>query len=176
MRADELVLIGQITRPHGVRGEVRVRPFTESPASFARYDRLYLRVPGRAEKDYQVKEVRPHKTVVLLKLKGIRTREQAEALRGAGVYIRRDWLPRLPADEYYWKDLIGLSAYDEAGRCLGRVENIFTAGEVEILVITDGRRETLAPFRAEVILQVDVDQRRLLIKALEGLNDGATGD
>lgn len=169
--AGDLVVIGQVARPHGVRGEVRIRPFTESAASFNLFDRVYLRRPGRTEELTRIESVRVHKNVVLLKLKGIRSRDEAEEIAGAEVLIRRDWLPAVEEDEYYWADLIGLSAFDEDGCCLGRVEKILSTAADDILVVCGQGREVLLPFRTEVILEVDQAEGRLLVRPPGGLLD-----
>jgi len=168
---EDLVVIGRVTRPHGVRGEIRVLPFTESPASFKRFDRVILRQPNEAGKSVRVKSARPHKTIVLLQLEGMRTREEAERWCQAEILVRRDWLPELESHEYYWADLIGLSAYDEAGRFVGDVERVISTKGDDILVLNHDCREVLLPFRTENVLEVDVVEKRLLVQASPGLLD-----
>jgi 16S rRNA processing protein RimM len=97
--AGELVEIGQVTRPHGVRGELRITPFTRSPESFCQYDRIIIQSEGQAERLVQVKQARPHKTGVLLQLENVRNRAQAESLVGATLLVKREWLPETEADE-----------------------------------------------------------------------------
>ena len=167
--ASELVVIGQITRPHGIQGEVKVLPFTESPDSFQKFDRVYIRRPGQEPEVISITEARPHKAIVLLKLKGVRTRDEAEALHGAEILVERDWLPKLEADEYYWIDLIGLEVLDTEGRGLGEVWNIFNNGADDILVVKRDGREILLPFRGEIIDEVDLPNGRILANPPLGL-------
>jgi 16S rRNA processing protein RimM len=167
----DLVVIGQVTRPHGVRGEVKVLPFTESPASFQHFDRVYTRRPGRDPEVLGIVEARPHKRLVLLKFKGVHTREEAEDLAGAEILVERNWLPQLEEDEYYWTDLIGLEVLDGEGHGLGTVKNIFTNGVDDILVIVRDGREILLPFRGEIIDEVDLPNGRILANPPLGLLD-----
>lgn len=169
--AEDLVVIGRITRTHGVRGEVRVQAFSDSPASLGQYERIYVRRHGGGDELFDVLEFRPHQNAALFKLKGIRTRDEAQTLAGADVLIPRTWLPRLEEDEYYWVDLIGLDGYDRNDRFVGRVENIFSNGADDILVLNLDGREILLPFRAEMILEVDLEGRRLVVHPPEGLLD-----
>ena len=167
MSSGDLVVIGQVTRPHGIRGEIRVRTFTTAPEAFDRYDRLILRRTGRDDEFVSVTESRPHKSAVLLCLKEVRSREEAEALVGAELLVPRRDLPDLEDDEFYWVDLIGLAAYDEKNEPVGLVRHIFTTGADDILVLENGREERLVPFRSEMIREVDLENGRLVIRPRE---------
>ncbi len=169
--AEDLVVIGRVTRPHGVQGELKVQPFTESTSSFSRFDQVIIRGRNRGEELREVLETRPHKNLVLIKLKGVRDRDQAEALAGAEILVRREWLPETEPDEYYWTDLIGLEGYGEDGLYLGRVENVFSAGAGDILVLKNAGREVLLPFEADIILEVDLPGGRFRARPPEGLLD-----
>ena len=163
------MVIGRVTRAHGLRGEVRVLPFTESQASFDQFNQLYFRIPEGELLHLAVTEVRPHKKYVLLKLKGIHTREAARELLQAEVLIKKEWLPPLEKDEYYWVDLIGLEAFDEEGRTLGRVERIISTRAGDILALKWNNEEVLLPFQTEVVLSVDLQNGRLLVRPPLGL-------
>ena len=169
--ADDLVVIGRVTRPHGVRGEMRILPFTESQASFERFDRVYVQPQGRAPGLATVEKFRPAPKVVLMKIEGVRTREEAARLTGADILVRREWLPDLEEDEYYWVDLIGLQVVDEQDNPWGQVRNIMNTGSDDIVVLDNGGKELLIPFRAEVVLKVDLPEKRLVIRPPEGLFD-----
>lgn len=165
------MVIGRVTRPHGIRGEIRVRLFTEAAASFNRFEQVFVRRPGEKPELLKVVEARPHKNIVLLKLKGLRSRDEALELTGADICVRRDWLPSLEDNEYYWADLIGLDVFDEHGKFLGRVENILPTGADDILALSHHGREILLPFRAEIIMDVDLVGKRVLARPPEGLAD-----
>ncbi|MBU2546954.1 MAG: ribosome maturation factor RimM [Proteobacteria bacterium] len=165
----DLVVIGRVTQPHGVQGELRIRPYTESIDSFDLFHQVYLRRPGGVEELADVVGARPHKDLVLVKIKGIRSRDQAEALAGAELLVRREWLPSLEPDEYYWVDLIGLDVYDQADHHLGRVRNILSTQADDLLVVVDDDREVLLPFRDEIVRDVDLEAGRLRVSPPEGL-------
>ncbi|MBW2060853.1 MAG: 16S rRNA processing protein RimM [Deltaproteobacteria bacterium] len=168
---EDLVTMGRVTRTHGVRGEIRVLPFTESVNSFNRYDRLYFRTLDEAEEIKIVISARPHKNFVLLKLKGICTRKAAAKLVGADVLIPRSWLPPLGPDEYYWTDLIGLTVMDEEGRILGRVERLLSTEADDLLILERNHEEFLLPFREEIILSIDLEAGCLQAAPPPGLLD-----
>jgi 16S rRNA processing protein RimM len=169
--AEDLLVIGRITKPHGIGGEVRVTPFTESPRVFTQYDRIYLRLPDGEPRLMMVRAARPHKNAVLLKLEDVENRDQAEEIIGADLLIQREWLPDPDEDEYYWIDLIGLRVFTENGGTLGNVTNLIAGSEDDLLVIKDDKREILLPFRNEIIREVDLDQGRIVVDPPEGLLD-----
>src|ERR687885_1561392 len=131
------ILIATIGAPHGVRGEVRLRVFTEDPLAVADYG------PLRDEegRTYAIRRVRPAKTVVIAALEGVSDRNAAEALRGRALYVDRDRLPATEDDEtYYQADLVGLEAVTADGRSLGRVLAIHNFGAGDLLEIApEGR-------------------------------------
>ncbi len=169
--AGDLLVIGRVTKPHGIRGEVRVKPFTESVGTICGLVQVYIRRSGREEKMIRIVEARTHKNVVLLKFEGIIDRQGAEDLAGAEILARREWLPDLEEDEYYWADLIGLDVFDEQDRNLGKAVYIISAGADDIVVLEKNGREILIPFREEIILEVDLEGGRLLVSPPEGLLD-----
>ena len=162
-------MIGRVTRPHGVGGELRVLSYTESAESFSRFDRLLVRPVKSMAKEVRVTGVRPHKKFVLLKLYGVINRDQAESLVDAEVLVKREWLPPPAEDEYYWTDLIGLSAFDEEGRLLGVVKAVMPAGSEDLLVLEENGREVILPFHSEVVLDVDPPGGRLTARPPQGL-------
>jgi 16S rRNA processing protein RimM len=169
--AGELVEIGQVARPHGVRGELRITTFTQSPESFCQFDRIIIRSEKQGERLVEVKQARPHKTAVLLQLAEVRDRRQAENLVGATLLVKREWLPEAEPDEYYWTDLIGLSVFAQDGTHLGRVKNLLPTGAHDILVIDDQTREILIPFLDQFVTDVDLTNKRILVAPPEGLLD-----
>jgi len=167
----DLVVVGQIARPHGVHGEIRVRPFTGSTDSWARFKKIYLRRPEGEDSLFKVVSARPHKDFVLLKLNGLNTREQVRGLVGAEAAVLKEWLPEPEEGEYYWTDLIGLSVVEENGLTLGRVENVLSTPGDDLLAVNCNGRELLVPFREEMIRDIDLEGRRILVSLPEGLLD-----
>ncbi|MBW2622233.1 MAG: 16S rRNA processing protein RimM [Deltaproteobacteria bacterium] len=155
--SDGFVVIGRVTRTHGVHGEVRVHPYTDEADSLKQYDRLYFQVPNEVRKIYRIDAFRPHKNLALLKINGVYGLEAAQRFLGADVLIKRDWMPPLEPDEYYWTDLVGLKIIDHEGRDLGVVKRLQSTGADDLLVFERDQEEYYLPFREEIIRSVDLD-------------------
>ena len=156
------VVLGRVLGAFGIRGWIKIRPFTESPESLLS-QAVWVLSLGSTERLVQVEEARAHGAFVLAQLKGIKERGQAEALRGADITVTRDQLPAPEAGEYYWSDLIGLSVCNLQGIELGRVTGLIAAPAHDVLrVVTDqGKdcdqfRERLIPFVEPILHKVDL--------------------
>ena len=151
------LLVGQIAGLYGVMGWVKVISHTQPRAGILNYNPLYLSNDG----DWQPLEMQAGRLQgkgVILKLSGYADRSACAPLVGRHIAIRREQLPPLPPDEYYWADLQGLQVVTQHGVALGTVERLFETGANDVLVV-DGERERLIPFiRDEVILKVDLAQ------------------
>lgn len=160
---DKLVALGRVTGAHGLQGWIKVYSDTSPRENIASYGRLYLD-QGQGWQSWKVSSGRRQGKAVVLKLKGCKDREAAEALAGAAIAIRRDQLPELEApDDYYWTDLEGLSVETVSGEPLGKVDHLFETGANDVLVVK-GERERLVPFIWEqVILEVDLEDGRLVV-------------
>lgn len=150
------VCIGAIVGAHGVRGLVRVRPFTDAPESVTAYG-LVTTEPGTRTLRLTVVQRGP-KGQVLARVAGVADRTGAEALKGERLYVARSDLPA-PADddEFYHVDLIGLSARGRDGRSLGTVRAIYDFGAGDVIEIADGEGAPLVvPFTREIVPEVDI--------------------
>jgi 16S rRNA processing protein RimM len=155
------ILLGVIIGAQGLRGEVRVKTFTETPERLAAYGRLRAR-DGRM---FDIAHVRPLKPdVAVATINGVSDRTAAESLRGVELYVARDVLPAPEEDEYYHADLIGLRAEDAEGRLIGEVRAIhnFGAGDVIEIVRGDGGNVFL-PFSRETVPAIDFNGQRLVV-------------
>lgn len=141
--AGDRVCLGVITSPHGVRGMVKVKPFTEDATSVGAYGPVTLE-DGR---QFKVDVRSLNKGMVLAALNGITSREDAEALRGEAIYVDRDRLPEPEADSVYQADLIGLIVADPALGEIGRVSAVFDFGAGAMLEVKRrGAKPVLIPF------------------------------
>ncbi|MFS8525234.1 MAG: ribosome maturation factor RimM [Limnochordales bacterium] len=167
---DDFVSIGEVTAPHGVRGEVRVWPRTDFPERFQRLERVFVRRPGRVPQELAVERARFHKGFVIVKLEGVDTRDDAETLRGALLQVPGDQVVPLPEDHYYVFQIVGLEVVDEDGRELGVVKEVLFTGANDVYVVerADGS-ELLLPAVKDVVLRVDVDAGRMVVRLLPGL-------
>ncbi|MCI5075000.1 ribosome maturation factor RimM [Oricola sp.] len=168
-KPDNPVLMGVIGAPHGVRGELRVKPYTADPMALGDYGTLFDS-EGRA---FDVIEIRPQKTVVVVTFEQVRDRSQAEALNGVELFISRDQLPdeELEEDEFFVADLVGLDAHDETGAKTGQVIAVhnFGAGDLlEVAPVTPGgglarKRAFLVEFSLETVPDIDFEGGRLTL-------------
>jgi 16S rRNA processing protein RimM len=161
------VCVGRIGAPHGVRGEVKLWPFTADPLAIAQYGELTT-ADGR--RVFEVEALRPAGDCMVARLKGIRDRDAAEALRNIELFVPRDRLPAIEStDEFYYTDLVGLPAFDPSGQALGTILAVhnFGAGDLLELKPAAGGNTVFVPFTEEAVPEVDVSAGRVVID-LEG--------
>lgn len=159
---------GQIVGTHGVRGEVRVQPWCDSPQQFATFKKLYWDVNGK--QPVKVK-ARPHKNIALAMLEGVDTVEAAQVLRGKMLYVdRRDI--KLPKGHYLVQDLIGLTIVDaDTGETYGTLTDVSQTGANAVYHMTTEKGEILIPAIPDVIIEVDVKRDILRLRPMKGLLD-----
>lgn len=156
------VVVGVIVAPHGVRGEVKVQPLTDFPERFRSGSRLWLRGEERT-----VQRGRWSGKHVIVKLRGIETRNDAEVLRGAELTVPEP--ARLEEGVYYVHDIIGLPVFDAAGEELGTLEDVMSTGSADVYVVRGERGELLLPALDDVIKEVDLEHRRMVVDVPEGI-------
>ncbi len=165
---DKRICIGAITGAFGVKGEVRLKSFCADPEAIGDYGALYTE-DGSAS--YEVEITRAVKNGFSAKVSGVRTKEEADALKGVRLFADRDALPSLPDDEYYHTDLIGLEVFDTGGQKLGKVAAVHNHGAGDILEITGPALKTpvLLPFTLAAVPTVDLTAGRLIADPPEGI-------
>ena len=168
--AGELVLLGRITKPHGIRGEVKIYPYSEQPENFRQYRRVLVDAGREGERiPLNIDKTRIQGKQVILKLQGCDDRDAAEGLAGRDIWLPRGELPSLAEDEYYWADLEGRTAVTEDGRTLGRITGIMDTGAHDVLSVIGGGREYLVPMRREFVVRMDKEQ--VVLRLPPGLLD-----
>jgi 16S rRNA processing protein RimM len=164
---DADILLGQIAGAFGVRGEVRLKSFCADPADIAAYGPLHS-ADGQVFRTIVITGATTG--ALIARIDGISTPEEADALKGQGLYAPRDRLPALPNDEYYHADLIGLTVQDSGGAVLGRVKAVLNHGAGDILEVErPGAEPVLLPFTLAAVPTVDLPQRRIVADPPEGL-------
>jgi 16S rRNA processing protein RimM len=161
---DRLVLVGVFGAPQGVSGEIRVKSFTGDPKAIGAYGPL---ADARGARVFVFERLRPLKDdMLVVKLKGLESREAAAALTGVELFARRDRLPPPSEDEYYYADLVGLEAVTATGEKLGRVASVSNYGAGDILEIApEGGGDTLLmPFTSAVAPVIDFEAGRIVIE------------
>ena len=167
------VLLGVVTGASGLKGEVKVKTFTETPQKLGAYGPLHT----KDGKNFRATFVRETKDGAVVALEGVNDRNAAEALKGAELFVPRSAFPKEDADEFYHADLIGLRAEDTEGRAMGTVRALhnFGAGDVIELVRDDGD-EVFLPFTREVAQEIDIEGGRIVIAAPEEIEAGGKGN
>lgn len=160
---------GMIVGTHGIKGEMRVQPWCDTPDFLTKFKSLYLDENG--EKLVKIVSSRAHKNIVLIKAKGIDTIEQAEALRGKTLYLdRQDAV--LPKGTFFQCDLFGCEVFDaDSGENYGRIVDVSETGANDVWHIEKEGKEYLLPSIPEVVINVDIEGEKVLIRPLKGIFD-----
>jgi 16S rRNA processing protein RimM len=161
----DLLLIGKVGKPHGLRGDVKVHSRESSYESLSPGLRVYLG-RGQEAKEQILSEVKVQSQTLICRFQGLDNRNQAEELYGSSIYIDKKDLKSLPKGEYYWYQLTGSRVYDHKGLFLGLLEEVFTTAAHDVWVIKDGENEKLFPAVDDVILAVDPSRKEIRIRDL----------
>ncbi|MBC7476629.1 MAG: 16S rRNA processing protein RimM [Pseudorhodobacter sp.] len=162
------ICVGAVAGSYGVAGEVRLKSFCAEPEAIASYGPLYTEDGSHS---FTIQLTRPVAGGLGARMSGVQTKEQAEALKGVSLYVDRDRLPKLPDDEYYHSDLIGLEVRDTGGAVLGQVTAVHNHGAGDLLEIGGpGRKVVLLPFTMAVVPTVDLALRRVVVDMPDGLD------
>lgn len=162
--------VGELRRPHGVRGELRMAVLTDFPERIRPGIRLYV---GPERRPLRVRTCRPAAEFLLVSFEGYPDRETVEALVNQVIFVRADDRPRLPEGEYYHHQLLGLAVVAEDGQPLGALAEILATGANDVYVVaTPDGREILLPAIDEVILNIDLQQGQMRVHLLPGLIEG----
>ena len=161
--------IGQIVNTFGIKGFVKVNPFTDDLDRFEELKSVFI-VKNKELIDFEIEEVKYQKHVVLIKFKGINDINMAEKYKGCYIKISRKDARKLPKDTYFIADLIGLNVYDEDGNLLGKLEDIYNNKSHDIYVVkNDLGKQILLPSTKEVIKQINIDENKIIVKLIDGL-------
>lgn len=161
--------IGQIVNTFGIKGQVKVTPFTDDIHRFDELKKVILEKNKKVQ-ERKIEEVTYHKNMVLIKFKGIEDINMAETLRNSYLKIKREDAKELPEDTYYIADLLGLAVYTEDGEYLGKVDDIYSTKANDVYVVKDEEgKQILLPGTKEVIQKVDLEKETITVHLLEGL-------
>ena len=163
---ESTVAVGRITRAHGVQGELAVLVISEVPGRFADGETVWLE-DGRT---LTVESSRPHKDRLLVRFREVQTREQAEALQRALLVVPDSLSPDLPEGSWWDHQIVGCAIETDTGRALGTVHDVIhTAANDVWSAVDDEGTETLIPVLRDVILDVDMDAKRIVVREIPGL-------
>ncbi|MFR3783447.1 MAG: ribosome maturation factor RimM [Clostridia bacterium] len=161
--------IGQIVNTFGIKGMVKVKPFTDDYKRFDRLEKVYIKNKEKL-KEYQIEEVKYHKDMILIKFRGIENPEQANLLRNSYLMIDREEEKPLEEGTYYIVDMIGMDVYTDEGEKLGNIEDIFNTGSNDIYVVkSELGKQILLPAISDVVKNIDMENKKMVVHLISGL-------
>lgn len=165
----EYIEIGQIVNTNGLKGVVKVNPFTDDISKFEDLKYVYIQLKNELKK-VKIEQVRYNKNQVLLKLEGIDSIEEAEKYRNFYLKTEKESQEDLGEDTYYIVDLIGLYVYSDKNEYLGKIEDVFPTGSNDVYVVKDNLgKQILIPAIADVVKEVDLKNKKMTINLIPGL-------
>jgi 16S rRNA processing protein RimM len=165
----DLFVFGEIIKTRGLRGCVKALSFLESQDICDQMDAVYIEARSGQTNRYTIQKINPAGKFLFIEFDGVSDVDAAAALVGSKLLMPRELLSKLQADEYYWQDIIGLDVYSTDGRHLGKIESIFPTGSNDVYVCKGVEKELLIPAIADVIERIDLQERKMTVKLLEGL-------
>jgi 16S rRNA processing protein RimM len=172
--SEKLYNVGKVVNTHGIRGELKVISSTDFPdVRFAKGSRLLLvDADGRNSLEVEVEAGRQHKNVFILKLSGLNNINEVEKYKGWDIKVTDKNLIELEEDEYYYHEIVGCRVVSEEGQEIGTVTEILTTGANDVWVAERPKgKPVLVPVIDDVLLKVDVEQKLITIRLLEGMMD-----
>lgn len=166
---EQLLQVGVISSTHGVRGEVKVFPTTDDVKRFKKLKKVFLDT-GKEQLPLEIEGVKFFKQFVILKFRGIDNINDIEKYKGKRLLVDREHAVKLKKDEYFIADMIGMDVFTEDGELFGALKDVMETGanDVYIIEMSDGK-EVLVPAIKQCILDVDIENRKMVIHLLEGL-------
>lgn len=158
-----MVIMGRIAAAQGIRGWVKIQPYTEYLDSLLDYKSWWIGHEHGPWREVEVQQCEVHNKTLAAQLPDCPDRNAAEKLKGLLIAVPRSSLPQHAADEYYWSDLIGMAVENEAGIRLGTVAKLLETGANQVLSVTGENGEILIPFVATAIKQVDLKNRTIRV-------------
>lgn len=161
--------IGQIVNTFGIKGMVKVKPFTDNIERFNNLEKIYIKNKS-GQTEYKIQEVKYHKNMVLIKFEGIENPEQADLLRNSYLIVDRETEEPLEPGRYYIVDMIGLDVFTDENEYLGKLEDIYNTGSNDIYVVKNELgKQVLLPAIEDVIKNIDMDNKKVIVHLIPGL-------
>ena len=165
LNGNDIVVLGRLADPYGIRGWLRLYPFGDDPLDWAEMPVWWIAREGEAWREVGLKGLKVHGDGVVVLLDGIADRTDAEAMKGVLVGAPRDALPATDANEFYWGDLIGLEVVNTADEKLGKVAGLIETGANDVLRVVGAEgAERLLPFVSAVVLAVDKEAGQIRVE------------
>jgi 16S rRNA processing protein RimM len=168
MTQAEKVVLGKIGAPYGIKGWLKLTPYTDDPEGIFDYKKLLIQVNGQWQ-EQSVAQWRRHNNGIVLKFDAVDDRDSAQRFTHAEIAVLAEDLPELAEDEFYWRDLIGLSVTNESGYQMGQVSDLLETGSNDVLVVKAkpndafGKSERLIPFLTDQVVKVIDQQAKTIV-------------
>ena len=157
-----MVVVGRFGPPFGIKGWLNVISYTDPSTNLVDYRPWFVERSG-AWDELSVEEIKPHRSGFIVQISGVDDRDAAARFSGRPIAVADSTLPATAPDEFYWKDLIGLTVEDGRGTVLGEVSGLIETGANDVLVVRSATGEELIPFVDRFITTVDLANRRLIV-------------
>lgn len=167
----DLLAVGRIAKPFGIRGEVVVQSFTDSPVRFRALKYIYVGISADSVRKTSVRCTSIEPRGVRLKLGDLEDRSAAESVVGHLLFADETQRPKLPKGRFYIHDIIGLAVEDEAGKALGKVDEVLKYPAHDVYVIRRGHAEILLPAVKEFVLSIDPVRGKMRVRLIDGMVD-----
>lgn len=162
----EYILVGKIINTHGVKGEVKLYPYTENIKRFSDLKTIYI---GEEKSSIEIEGVRYHKNMALIKLEGLDNMNDVIFLKGEKVYIDEVDRIKLPKGKYFIYELIDCKVFDMEGNSLGYVKDVLQNSSNDVYIIKDNKKEYLIPAVKEFIKEINISEKKIVIDVIEGM-------
>ena len=167
----DLLEVGKIVNTHGLRGEVKVVPWTDYPEVFEDIEYVYVIRKNERQK-LNIKGIKYQKNNLILRLDTINDIDEAQKYKNQVLYAERDMLGELSEGVYYIADLIGLEVVTDTGESVGVIADVFNTGSNDIYdVKREGKKNLLLPVIDEVVINIDIDAKKVTVHMMEGLDE-----
>ncbi|MBR1443534.1 MAG: 16S rRNA processing protein RimM [Firmicutes bacterium] len=166
--AERYFVIGKIVNTQGIKGEMRLLPSTDNIERIGELESVFIEKKGKLE-EFEIQSTRAHKQFILLKLKGVDDMTSAEKFKNSDVKIPESMSVPCEEDEYYISDLYDMEVFTEDDEYLGILSDIIFTGANDVYVVKDDEKEILIPAIKKCIINVDVKEKKMTVRLMEGL-------
>lgn len=161
-----MISIGKVVKTQGNKGDLRGLSYLSYPDYFKELDFVFIK-----DKKLKVLHIRSYKQFIILRLKGCDSIDRGKEFIDYSIKIPKDKLKTLPSDQFYWHDIEGLTVFDEDGHLYGKIEEIIPTGSNDIFVVKNKDKETLIPAIKDVIKEINLEKKKVIIHLIDGLID-----
>jgi 16S rRNA processing protein RimM len=166
----DLILIGHVIRPHGLTGQLRIVSYSESEETFFRAGSVFLSLDKKELFENKVVSLKRQRSAYILRLSHVNSIDVAERYKGAEILINKEFLKK-ERDEFFWYELIGLKVYLPSDKYVGMLKRIFSTGANDVFVVEGEGKEYLIPAIHQVIKEIDITDKKIVVLPTKGLLD-----